>query len=47
MRSMPSSVRKPVIAVGVKLLKAPSKSRKAARNYSLLQKPFSIQDTRE
>jgi len=35
-RSMPSSVRAPVIAVGVTLLKAPSMSRNAAREYSLL-----------
>jgi len=34
---MPSSVRAPVIDVGVTLLKAPSMSRNAAREYSLLQ----------
>jgi len=36
-----------VKAVGVTLLKAPSMSRKAAREYSLSRKPLSIQDTRE
>jgi len=44
-RSMPSSVRAPVNAVGVTLLKAPSMSRYAAREYSLLWKPLSILDT--
>jgi len=39
---MPSSVRAPVIAVGVTLLKAPSMSRHTAREYSLLRKPLSI-----
>jgi len=46
-RSMPSSVRAPVIAVGVTLLKALSMSRNAAREFSLLWKPRSILDTRE
>jgi len=46
-RSMPRSVRVPVIAVGVTLLKAPSMSRNAAREYSLLRKPLSILNTRE
>jgi len=46
-RSMPSSVRAPAIAVGVTLLKAPSISKNAAREYFLLWKPLSILDTRE
>jgi len=46
-RSMPSSVRAQVIAVGVTLVRAPSMSRNAAREYSLFRKPFSILDTRE
>jgi len=46
-RSMPSSVRAPVIAVGVTLLKALSMSRNAAREYTLLRKLLSILNTRE
>jgi len=42
-----SSVRAPVIAVGVTLLKALSMSRNAAREYSLLWNPLSILATRE
>jgi len=34
-RSMPSTVRAPVITIGVMLLKAPSMSIKAAKEYSL------------
>jgi len=46
-RPMPSSVRAPVIVAEVTLLNAPSMSRKAAREYSLLRDPLSIQDTME
>jgi len=45
-RSMHSSVRAPVIAGGVTLLKAPSMSRNAAREYFLLRKPLSKLNTR-
>jgi len=41
-RSMPT-----VIAVGVTLLEAPSMSRNATREYSLMRNPLSILDTRE
>jgi len=38
---MPSSVRAPVIAVGVTFLEAPFMSKEAAREHFLLRKPLS------